>query len=116
MEKKSRLVEKAYLLAVISKEEESECGVLLDESDELVSNLGIKIFHKKVVRVRKTHPGYLIGKGKFNEIIEEVSELGCDVIIDNELLSKPTAQLGGRIQSLVIDRQEIILDVFMARA
>lgn len=118
VKEKPRLVEKAYLLAVISKEEErANAESLLDELDELVSNLGIKIFHKKVVRVRKTYPGYLIGKGKFNEIIEEVSELGCDVIIfDNEL--SPSQQRNWEAESkvLVIDRQEIILDVFAARA
>ena len=86
VKEKPRLVEKAYLLAVISKEEErANAESLLDELDELVSNLGIKVFHKKVVRVRKTFSGYLLGKGKFNEIIE-VGELGCDVVVfDNEL-------------------------------
>ena len=118
VKEKPRLVEKAYLLAVISKEEErANAESLLDELDELVSNLGIKIFHKKVVRVRKTFSGYLLGKGKFNEIIEEVAELGCDVIVfDNEL--SPSQQRNWEAESkvLVIDRQEIILDVFAARA
>ena len=118
VKEKPRLVEKAYLLAVISKEEErANAESLLDELDELVLNLGIQIFHKKVVRVRKTYPGYLLGKGKFNEIIEEVSELGCDVIIfDNDL--SPSQQRNWEAESkvLVIDRQEVILDVFAARA
>ena len=118
VKEKPRLVEKAYLLAVISKEEERKnAESLLDELDELVSNLGIQIFHKKVVRVRKTYPGYLIGKGKFNEIIQQVGDLACDVIIfDNEL--SPSQQRNWEEESkvLVIDRQEIILDVFAARA
>jgi len=118
VKEKPRLVEKACLLAVISKEEERKnAESLLDELDELVSNLGIQIFHKKVLRVRKTYPGYLIGKGKFNEIIQQVGELGCDVIIfDNEL--SPSQQRNWEEESkvLVIDRQEIILDVFAARA
>ena len=118
VKEKPRLVEKAYLLAVILREEErSDAESLLDELDELVSNLGIKIFCKKVVRVRKTYAGYLLGKGKFNEVIEEVGELGCDVIIfDNEL--SPSQQRNWEAESkvLVIDRQEIILDVFAARA
>ena len=68
-----RLVEKAYLLAVISRENErAKAESLLEELDELVSNLGIRVSHKKVVRVRKTYSGFLLGKGKFNEIIEEV--------------------------------------------
>ena len=118
VKEKPRLVEKAYLLAVISKEEErNNAESLLDELYELVSNLGIQIFHKKVVRVRKTYPGYLIGKGKFNEIIQQVGDLACDVIIfDNEL--SPSQQRNWEEESkvLVIDRQEIILDVFAARA
>ena len=118
VKEKPRLVEKAYLLAVISKEEErANAESLLDELDELVSNLGIQVCDKKVVRVRKTCPGYLLGKGKFNEIIEEVGEIGCDVIIfDNEL--SPSQQRNWEAESkvLVIDRQEIILDVFAARA
>ena len=118
VKEKPRLVEKAYLLAVISREDErANAESLLDELDELVSNLGIQIFHKKVVRVRKAYPGYLLGKGKFNEIICEVGELGCDVIIfDNDL--SPSQQRNWEAESkvLVIDRQEIILDVFAARA
>ena len=118
VKEKPRLVEKAYLLAVILREEErANAQSLLDELEELVSNLGIRIFCKKVVRVRKTYAGYLLGKGKFNEVIEEVGELGCDVIIfDNEL--SPSQQRNWEAESkvLVIDRQEIILDVFAARA
>ena len=118
VKEKPRLVEKAYLLAVILREEErANAQSLLDELEELVSNLGIRIFCKKVVRVRKTYAGYLLGKGKFNEVIEDVGELGCDVIIfDNEL--SPSQQRNWEAESkvLVIDRQEIILDVFAARA
>lgn len=118
VKEKPRLVEKAYLLAVILREEErANAESLLDELEELVSNLGIRIFCKKVVRVRKTYAGYLLGKGKFNEVIEDVGELGCDVIIfDNEL--SPSQQRNWEAESkvLVIDRQEIILDVFAARA
>lgn len=118
VKEKPRLVEKAYLLAVISKEEErANAESLLNELDELVSNLGIQIIHKKVVRVRKTYPGYLLGKGKFNEIVGEVEALNCDVIVfDNEL--SPSQQRNWEAESkvLVIDRQEIILDVFAARA
>ena len=118
VKEKPRLVEKAYLLAVISRENErTRAESLLEELDELVSNLGIRVSHKKVVRVRKTYSGFLLGKGKFNEIIEEVAELKCDVIIfDNDL--SPSQQRNWEAESkvLVIDRQEIILDVFAARA
>ena len=72
VKEKPRLVEKAYLLAVILREEErSNAESLLDELDELVSNLGIKIFCKKVVRVRKTYAGYLLGKGNLMKLLRK---------------------------------------------
>ena len=118
VKEKPRLVERAFLLAVIlRKEERARAENLLEELDELVSSLGIKIFGKRVIRVRKTYPGYLLGKGKFIEISEVVRELGCDVIIfDNEL--SPSQQRNWEAESkvLVIDRQEIILDLFATRA
>ena len=104
VKEKPRLVEKAYLLAVISKEEErANAESLLDELDELVSNLGIKVFHK-VVRVRKTFSGYLLGKGKFNEIIGEVGELGCDVVVFDNELSPSQQRNWSRVQG-TCDRQ-----------
>ena len=58
VKEKPRLVEKAYLLAVILREEErSNAESLLDELDELVSNLGIKIkrlLHQPMIRKLKT--------------------------------------------------------------
>jgi GTP-binding protein HflX len=118
VKEKPRLVENAFLLAVILREDEREnAESLLEELDELVSNLGIRVSQKKVVRVRKTFAGYLLGKGRLYEILEDVKEVGCDVIVfDNEL--SPSQQRNWEAESkvLVIDRQEIILDVFAARA
>ena len=65
VKEKPRLVEKAYLLAVISKEEErANAESLLDELDELVSNLGIQIFHKKSGSGSKDLSGISSRKGK----------------------------------------------------
>ena len=118
VKEKPKLVERAYLLSIIQREEDrEEAESLLEELDELVSNLGIKIFKKHVVRTRKTYPGHLAGKGKLEEIVNEVSELSCDVIVfDNEI--SPSQQRNWEKESkvLVIDRHEIILDVFAERA
>ena len=115
---KPRLVERAYLLSVIKREDERDSAEsLLEELEELVKNLGIQIFKKQVVRTRKTFPGHLIGKGKLEEIVGQVKELNCDVIIfDNEI--SPSQQRNWEEESkvLVIDRHEVILDVFAERA
>ena len=56
------------------------------------------------------------GKGKFNEIIEEVGELGCDVIVFITNCLPANSVIGKQNPKFLIDRQEIILDVFAARA
>ena len=86
VKEKPRLVERAFLLSVIRREDErEEAESLLEELSELVLNLGIEVCWKTVVRTRKTFPGHILGKGKLEEILNQVRELNCDVIIfDNE--------------------------------
>ena len=118
VKEKPRIVEKAFLLSCIQAEKErSEAESLLDELDELVRNLGIQIVGRKVVRVRKTSPRYILGKGKVGEVLDEIKEVKADVVVfDNEI--SPAQQRNWEKESniLVIDRHEIILDVFAERA
>ncbi|MEL0005514.1 MAG: GTPase HflX, partial [Opitutales bacterium] len=118
VKEKPRLVEKAFLISCIDTENDrSEADSLLDELDELTRNLEINVVGREVVRVRKTSPRFILGKGKAEEILEQLKELGADVLIfDNEIT--PAQQRNWETESkiLVIDRHEIILDVFAERA
>lgn len=118
VKEKPRLVERAFLLSVILREDErEEADSLLDELSELVENLGIKVCRKVVVRTRKRYPGHILGKGKLAEIIGQVGELNCDVIIfDNEISPGQQRNWEEEGKVLVIDRHEVILDVFAERA
>lgn len=58
-----------------------------------------------------------MGKGKMAEIIEKSKELNCDCIIfDNELSPNQQRNWENDSEILVIDRQEVILDIFSLRA
>lgn len=118
VKEKPRLVERAFLLSVIRREDErKEAESLLEELSELVQNLGIKVYHKIVVRTRKTFPGHILGKGKLEEVLNQVRELNCDVIIfDNEISPGQQRNWEEEAKVLVIDRHEVILDVFAERA
>ncbi|MBT3638213.1 MAG: GTPase HflX [Opitutae bacterium] len=118
VKEKPKLVEKAFLVSVILREDErEEANSLLDELAELVQTLGIKVHQKKVVRIRKTFPGHILGKGKVEEILNQVGELGCDVIVfDNEISPGQQRNWEEAAKVLVIDRHEVILDVFAKRA
>ena len=118
VKEKPRLVERAFLLSVVRREDErEEADSLLDELGELVENLGIEVCQKIVFRARKTFPGHILGKGKLEEVLNQVRELNCDVIIfDNEISPGQQRNWEEEAKVLVIDRHEVILDVFAKRA
>jgi len=92
--------------------------LLLDELDGLVTTLGIGIGGRAVVHLGRPNPKLMVGKGKAEEIFREAKGLDCDVIIFDQELS-PSQQRNWEQfaeKFLVIDRQEIILDIFGERA
>lgn len=113
-------IQNAYLLGIQPPGMEEQTGnALLTELGELVANLNIGICQQRLVKIRQPHAAFLLGKGKVKEIIAEVHALGCDSLIFDESLL-PSQQrnwereLGGKV--VVIDRQEVILDIFNSRA
>jgi GTP-binding protein HflX len=112
------LVQRALLVGIYQeKAEEAEALDLIDELHELVSTLGIGIVGTVTARVQKTNARYLTGTGKAKEIIDRAKELQADCIIfDNQI--SPMQQRAWEEDSgiAVIDRHEIILDIFDRRA
>lgn len=111
-------VERAYLVSVVRcKQEEERAESLLDELAELTAVLGIEVLGRVMARARRAYPRFLLGSGKVKEIIRSAQAAGCDVIIfDNEL--SPSQQRNWEEESKmpVIDRHEVIIDVFAERA
>ncbi len=94
-----------------------EGQALLDELRELVENLQIEVVESVLVRLRGANSHFLIGSGKTAELIACARELECDVIVIDEDLS-PAQQRNWEAESklCVIDRREVILDIFADRA
>lgn len=115
---KPRRVERALLVSVIQrKEEEERAESLLEELGELTENLGIEVMGSVVARARKKYPKYLLGKGKLEEVVGLAAAGDCDVIIfDNELSPGQQRNWEEASKVLVIDRHEVIIDVFAERA
>lgn len=111
-------VERAFLVGIQNPDMMiGEADELLIELKELVENLGISVVGSTLVNLRKPTPATLVGKGKADEIIGEARLLECDVIVFDEGLT-PAQQRNWEHDSkiTVIDRQEVILDVFADRA
>jgi len=115
---RDKMVERALLVgAYTDTTERADAEDLLDELEELVQTLGIPVVDKMIVHNREPQARYLIGSGKAEEICELLREKNCDVIIfDNELTPAQARNWETLSKVLVIDRQEVILDIFGARA
>jgi GTP-binding protein HflX len=90
---------------------------LLGELTELVENLGLAIVHRAFVNLRATQAKFLVGSGKAAELIARAKADGADlIVIDGELT--PSQQRNWEKESglAVIDRQEVILEIFADRA
>jgi GTP-binding protein HflX len=118
IKEKPAMVERALLLSAYERaEEKDEASSLLEELEELVDTLGIPVVERMLVHHRQKHAQLFIGSGKAQEIVDMVKENEIDVIIfDNELT--PAQQRNWETLSgvTVIDRQEVILDIFGKRA
>ena len=108
-------VERGFLVGVYSKAEElNVVRELLQELGELTDTLGLETVGSELVRIREPNPRLLIGKGKAEEIARLAEEAGADVIIFDEFLSPSQQRNWEEMSNLaVIDRQEVILDIFM---
>ena len=120
VKEKPRMVERAMLIGItLPGEDKRTTRGLLDELRELVATLEIGIVHEREVTIRKPQAKLLVGSGKAQQLLEEARARECDVIIfDNELTpaQQRNWEQAADDKILVIDRQEVILDIFGRRA
>ena len=118
MRDRPQMVERALLVRIcFDKREEEESRSLLNELAELVGTLGIGVVGDQLVRARETQKKFLCGKGKAEEVSAQARELGCDCIVfDNQLAPNQQREWEEAADMTVIDREEIILDIFARRA
>lgn len=116
---KPQKVERAFLIGIQSPDQTLEdTEELLEELEELASTFGVATVGKKIIKISKTQARFLCGTGKVEEVIEECRSLDADVIIFDEALT-PSQQRNWERETqniLVIDRREVILDIFADRA
>src|SRR5215813_13686693 len=89
----------------------------LDELRELAVSAGARVIDEVVQRRERPDPATYIGKGKVEELREEVLVEGVDVVIFDEELSPSQAKnLEEALETKVFDRTGLILDIFGRRA
>lgn len=89
----------------------------LDELQLLADTMGFRTAGRRIVRIDKPSPRFLIGSGKAAEIAEEARDLDVPLIIFDDDLSPSQQRNWEEMSGLcVIDRREVILDIFASRA
>lgn len=89
----------------------------MKELSDLVFADGAEVVGEVTQNIYKFNPKYLIGSGKVDEIKEMVELLEVDAIVFNDELSGiQVRNLEKRIKKKVIDRTNLILDIFGLRA
>ena len=110
--------ERALLVGLgLPGESRRERAALLAELEDLVSNLGIGIADTTLEFTRELQAKYLCGVGKAEEIRDRAAALNADcVIFDNLLAPSQQREWEKLLDVTVMDREEVILDIFASRA
>ncbi|MEJ2281150.1 MAG: GTPase HflX [Candidatus Bathyarchaeota archaeon] len=70
-----------------------------------------------IEQIRERDPSYQIGRGKTNELVELVKNTGAEkIIFDNDLTTSQSYNLAKKTGLVVIDRFQLILEIFSKRA
>lgn len=108
------IVEKVILLGVDVGDDTKES---MKELAELVDTAGATVLESIIQSRERMHPGTYIGKGKIEEVKDRVIELGATgVVCDDELTPAQLRNLEDLLDTKVMDRTMVILDIFAKRA
>ena len=113
-----KVKEKVVLVgAILGRQTDALVSEYLDELEFLVDTAGGETLRRFTQRLDRPDPATFIGKGKFEEIIEYVKEHEIDLVVfDDELTPSQHRNLERALKCRVIDRSNLILDIFAQRA
>ncbi|MFO7983997.1 MAG: GTPase HflX [Desulfuromonadales bacterium] len=112
----SDMRERAILISV-SHSPRDEVEDSLDELTELARTADLVVLDRVVQRPRRLNPKYLMGAGKIKEIvIRALQQRATMLVFDQELSPTQVRSISEITEMKVIDRTQLILDIFSRRA
>ncbi|MCI8578528.1 MAG: GTPase HflX [Lachnospiraceae bacterium] len=110
-------VEEQVILVAVSISDEDDTRASVDELRELVRTAGAVTVGEVIQNREKIHPGTYLGKGKIEELKELVEACSATgVVCDDELSPVQLRNLEDALDTKVMDRTMVILDIFASRA
>jgi GTP-binding protein HflX len=118
MENNNPASEKAYLIGVeLTGEKDRNTQESMQELERLAETAGANLAGWSIQKRNRPDAATFIGKGKSEEIKDEILQLKADIVIlDRELSPAQARNLGEILDVRVIDRTQLILDIFAQRA
>ncbi|MBR5637708.1 MAG: GTPase HflX, partial [Pseudobutyrivibrio sp.] len=111
-----KIIEKVILVAV-NEGDEAEAKDSLNELAELCETAGAQVVGQIMQNLERRNPGTYVGTGKVDEIADLIWETGATgIVCDDELTPAQMRNLADVLDTKVMDRTLIILDIFAARA
>ena len=109
--------EERVILVAVSTGEDDDTAASVDELEELASTAGAVTVGRVIQNRENVHPGTYLGKGKIEEVKELLWELDATgVVCDDELSPAQLKNLEAALDTKVMDRTMVILDIFASRA
>jgi GTP-binding protein HflX len=95
----------------------SEAEESMAELRELAASAGIVVLNEIIQRRQSVDPRTVMGRGKLDELLVRALRLGADLIVfDRELSPAQVRSISEATDLKVIDRAQLILDIFAQRA
>lgn len=105
------------ILVGVSTGDHDDTEQSLDELGDLVKTAGALAVGKVIQNREAMHPGTYVGKGKIDEIKELLWEMDATgIVCDDELSPAQMNNLTEMLETKVMDRTLVILDIFAGRA
>ncbi len=107
----------AILVGVFDPGETTDREGVLDELKGLVKTAGVNVVGE-IVQFRDTpHPAHCLGTGKLEELKMLVEHTGAEMVVfDNNLTPSQGRSLEQAVEKPIVDRSEVILDIFATHA
>ena len=108
---------KKKALLVIPIEDINDSKLRIDELSSLVKTMGLEVLSAIVFKIREFNSATMLGKGQLEELKDNIIYFECDcVIFDTSLSPRVLRNLENELDICVIDREEVILQIFADRA
>lgn len=109
--------EKVILVGCHTDEDDQRFEYSMEELESLTETANGKVLASVTQKRERVHPSTYIGKGKVEELAALQEEMEADIIIFNDELSPSQVRnLSADLAARVIDRTQLILDIFAQRA